>query len=95
MWAIQRSYAEEPRQGSQEQRGTGRRKSHYHLFEIKERRICGTLLSREKQDLALVDLRCVAANAALTGTGKILLSLLQQRDRPAPDSVKLSIFSLG
>lgn len=94
-WATQRSYAEKPMQGSQEQRGTGRRKSHYHLFEVKERRICGTSLSSERQDLGLVDFHCAAANAAPTVTGKILPSFLQRRGSPAPDSVKLGIFSLG
>ena len=76
-WTIQRSYAEKPVQGSQKQRGTEIRRSHYHLFEVKERRICGTSLSSKRQDLALVDLRCVAANAAPTVMGKILPSLLQ------------------
>lgn len=88
-------YAKKPAQGSQEQRGTGRRKSHYHLFEVKERWICGTSLSRKRQDLALVDPRCVAANAAPTVMGKILPWLLQGRGRPAPGSVKLSMIPLG
>jgi len=69
--------------------------SHCHLFEIKERRICGTSLPSEKQDLALADLRCVAANAAPTVTEKILPLLLQWRGRPPPHAVKLSIFPLG
>lgn len=34
-WTIQMSYAEKPTQDSQEQRGTGRRKSPCHLFEVK------------------------------------------------------------
>lgn len=41
-WTVQRSYAEKPTQGSQEQRGRGRTKRRYHLFEIKEGRICVT-----------------------------------------------------
>lgn len=93
-WPVQRSSAEKPIQGSQEQRGRGSRKRHYHLFEIKEGRICGTSLSSEKEDLALVDLRCVTANAAQTVMGKILPSLLQGRGRLTPGSVKLNIFPL-
>lgn len=89
------SDAEKPTQGSQEQRGAGRRKSHCHLFEVKERWICGTLLSSKRQNLALVDLHCMAASAAATVTGKVVPWLPQQRGRPAPDSVKLSIFTVG
>lgn len=63
-------------------------------FRWKKRGICGTLLSSKRQDLALIDLCCVAANAAPTVTGKTVPSLLQQRGRPAPGSVELSIFPL-
>lgn len=76
VWTIQRSCAEKPTQGSQEQRGPERRKSHHHLFEVEERRICGTSLPSKRWDLALVD-GCVAANAAPTVTGRIFPPLWQ------------------
>lgn len=36
VWTIQRSCAEKPAHGSQDQRGEEGKKSHHHLFEVKE-----------------------------------------------------------
>lgn len=79
VWTTQRLYAEKFSQGSQEQREKERRKSHHHLFEVKERRICGTSLPRKRWDLALVG-GCVAANASPTVIGRILPPLWQWRN---------------
>lgn len=57
VWTIQRSCAEKPAQGSQNQRGEEGKKSHHHLFEVKERRILSVVphcLARDEIWLCLV-----------------------------------------